>query len=92
MKKILRPGQDELVLAVSQLESIQACRDISLTGDDDQKILAVCRLVEYGSEAFESLELVLHDDSDKVRTTAVGMIGYTGDLRGIQALQLIAGD
>ena len=92
VKKILRPGQDELALAVSQLESIQACRDLSLTGDDDQKILAVCLLAKYGSEAFESLELVLHDDSDKVRTTAVGMIGYTGDLRGIQALQSMAGD
>ncbi len=92
MKKIMGSGQDELALAVSQLESIQACRDISLTGDDDQKILAVCRLAEFGSEAFESLERVLHDDSDKVRTTAVGMIGYTGDLRGIQVLQSMAGD
>ena len=92
VKKIMGPGQDELALAVSQLESIQACRDTSLTGDDDQKILAICRLVEYGSEAFESLELVLHDDSDKVRTTAVGMIGYLGDLRGIQALQPMASD
>ncbi|MHA1587911.1 MAG: hypothetical protein ACTSV9_03935, partial [Candidatus Thorarchaeota archaeon] len=50
VRKILGPGQDQLALAVSQLESIQACRDTSLTGDDDQKILAVCRLVEYGSE------------------------------------------
>ncbi|MEE9540905.1 MAG: hypothetical protein V3V85_05370, partial [Candidatus Thorarchaeota archaeon] len=66
VKKILHPGQDELALAVSELESIQACRDTSLTGDDDQKILAVCRLAEFGSEAFESLERVLHDDSDKV--------------------------
>ena len=92
VKKIMGLGQDELALAVSQLESIQACRDMSLTGDDDQKILAVCRLAEYGSEAFESLELVLHDDSDKVRTTAVGMIGNLRDLRGIQALQSMAGD
>ena len=92
VKKILSPGQDELALAVSRLESIQACRDMSLTGDDDQKILAVCRLAEYGSEAFESLELVLHDDSEKVRTTAVGMLGYMGDLRGIQALQPMTND
>ena len=92
VKKIMGPGQDELALAVSQLESIQACRDQSLTGDDDQKILAVCRLAEYGSEAFESIELVLHDDSDKVRTTAVGMLGYMGDLRGIQALQPMTND
>jgi len=92
VKKIIGPGQDELALAVSRLESIQACRDISLTGDDDQKILAICRLAEYGSEAFESLELVLHDNSEKVRVTAVGMIGCLGDLRGIQALQPMTND
>ncbi|MCK4485122.1 MAG: HEAT repeat domain-containing protein, partial [Candidatus Thorarchaeota archaeon] len=92
VKRIMGPSQDELALAASRLESIQACRDMSLTGDNDQKILAVCRLAEYGSEALESLELVLHDDSDKVRVTAVGMIGYMGDLRGIQALQSIADD
>ncbi len=92
VKKIMGPGQDKLALAVSRLESIQACRNMSLTGDDDQKILAVCRLAEYGSEAFESLELVLHDDSEKVRVTAVGMIGYLDDLRGIQALQPMTND
>jgi hypothetical protein len=92
VKKIMGPSQDELALAVSRLESIQACRDMSLTGDNDQKILAVCLLAEYGSEAFESLELVLHDDSEKVRVTAVGMIGYLDDLRGIQALQPMTSD
>ncbi len=92
VKKIMGPGQGELALAVSRLESIQACRDMSLTGDNDQKILAVCLLAEYGSEAFESLELALHDDSEKVRVTAVGMIGYLDDLRGIQALQPMTSD
>jgi len=72
---------------LANLTSIQACRDAALTGDDDLRLLAVCRLGEFGSAAFEALDISLVDDSPLVRTVAAGMLAYTEDQEAIEILK-----
>ncbi|MHA2396364.1 MAG: HEAT repeat domain-containing protein, partial [Candidatus Thorarchaeota archaeon] len=72
---------------LSNITSIQACKDAALTGDDDLRLLAVCRLGEFGAAAFEALDISLNDDSQLVRTAAAGMLGYSEDQAAIEILK-----
>jgi hypothetical protein len=72
---------------LTSLASIQACKDAALTGDDDLRVLAVCRLGEYGAEAFEALDIALVDDSPAVRSVAAGMLASSEDKAAIEILK-----
>lgn len=72
---------------LENLTSIQACKDAALTGDDDLRLLAVCRLGEFGASAFEALDISLNDESPLVRTVAAGMLAYTEDEEAVEILK-----
>ncbi|MFX1606525.1 MAG: HEAT repeat domain-containing protein [Promethearchaeota archaeon] len=77
---------------LANLESIQACKDAALTGDDDTRLLAVCRLGEFGSAAFDALDISLIDDNPMVRIVAAGMLAYSEDVEAIGILKPFADD
>ena len=87
VKGVLKKPNDVVNKMLANLTSIQACRDAALTGDDDLRLLAVCRLGEFGSAAFEALDISLVDDSPLVRTVAAGMLAYTEDQEAIEILK-----
>jgi len=74
------------------ITSIQATKDAALTGDKDTRLLAVCRLGEWGKDGFESLDIALNDESAHVRTVAAGMLAYTERLDAIPILENYTGD
>ncbi len=87
MKGVMRKSDDVVSKMLSNLTSIQACKDAALTGDDDIRLLAVCRLGEFGSAAFDSLDISLNDENPMVRTVAAGMLAYTEDKEAIEILK-----
>jgi hypothetical protein len=87
MKKLFGSKEDKLAKAVDQLSSIQACKDASLTGNEDTQILAICRLGDFGIESLETLDIALFDDSSKVRAAAAGVIVYLADKKGLAILE-----
>jgi hypothetical protein len=92
MKKVMGKSDDLVSKMLSNLTSIQACKDAALTGDDDIRLLAVCRLGEFGAEAFDALDISLNDDSPLVRTAAAGMLAYTEDKAAIGILKQYLAD
>jgi hypothetical protein len=87
VKGVLRKSDDVVSKMLSNLTSIQACKDAALTGDDDLRLLAVCRLGEFGSAAFDALDISLNDESPLVRTVAAGMMAYTEDKEALDILK-----
>lgn len=87
MKGVMRKPNDVVGKMLSNLTSIQACKDAALTGEDDIRLLAVCRLGEFGAAAFEALDISLNDESHLVRTVAAGMLAYTEDKEAIDILK-----
>lgn len=87
MKKVMGKSDDLVNKMLSKLTSIQACKDAALTGDDDIRLLAVCRLGEFGAAAFDALDISLNDESPLVRTAAAGMLAYTEDKAAIGILK-----
>jgi hypothetical protein len=87
MQRIFKPQEDELQKTLSQITSIQACKDAALTGEEDVRLLAVCRLGDFGSAARETLELSLNDGSPVVRVAAAGVIANLGNKNTIDALE-----
>ena len=87
VKGVLKKPNDVVGKMLSNLTSIQACKDAALTGDDDLRLLAVCRLGEFGAAAFDSLDISLNDESPLVRTMAAGMLAYTEDEDAIEILK-----
>jgi HEAT repeat protein len=77
MKKIFKPSDDQIALMLEKITSIQACRDAALTGDEDLRLLAICRLGEYGEHAYDALDIALNDENPLVRTSAAGMLAFT---------------
>jgi hypothetical protein len=77
MKKIFKSSEDKIEKMLEKITSIQACRDAALTGDDDLRILAICRLGEFGADAYESLDIALNDENPLIRTLAAGMLAHT---------------
>ncbi len=84
--------EDNIGKVLEQLTSIQACKDAALTGDDNLRLLAVCRLGEYGAEAFDALDIALCDDSPVVRTVAAGMLASSEDKDAIEILKSYLSD
>jgi hypothetical protein len=72
---------------LTSLSSIQACKDAAMTGDEDIRILAVCRLGEYGADAFDALDIAMIDDSPTVRSVAAGMLASSEDKAAIEILK-----
>ncbi|MFW9927253.1 MAG: HEAT repeat domain-containing protein [Candidatus Thorarchaeota archaeon] len=87
VKGVLKKPNDVVNKMLGNLTSIQACKDAALTGNDDLRLLAVCRLGEFGAEAFEALDISLVDDNPMVRTVAAGMLAYTEDQGAIDILK-----
>ncbi len=87
MKKGKKKSNDIVGKMLDQLTSIQSCKDAALTGDDDLRLLAVCRLGEYGASAFDALDIALNDDNPFVRTVAAGMLATTEDKDAIEILK-----
>lgn len=87
MKLIMKKPDDTVNKMLANLTSIQACKDAALTGEDDLKLMAVCRLGEFGEEAFEALDISLNDENPMVRTVAAGMLAYTEDKEAIDILK-----
>ncbi|MFW9944183.1 MAG: HEAT repeat domain-containing protein [Candidatus Sifarchaeia archaeon] len=87
MKRIFKPEEDVLQKTLSEITSIQACKDAALTGDEDVRLLAVCRLGDFGSEARETLELSLNDGNPAVRVAAAGVIAALGNKSTIAVLE-----
>ncbi len=54
-------------------ESLQACKDKSLTGELEERLIATARLGEYGYEVIEDLEIAILDEDESVRALAVVM-------------------
>ncbi len=77
MRKIFKPSEDKIEKMLEEITSIQACKDAALTGDDDLRLLAICRLGQFGVDAYESLDIALTDENPLIRTSAAGMLAYT---------------
>lgn len=92
VKQVLKPSDDKITEMLEQITSIQATKDAALTGDKDTRLLAVCRLGEWGKDAFESLDIALNDESPQVRIVAAGMLAYTRKLDAIPVLEKYAND
>jgi len=87
MKGVMKKPNDVVAKMLSNLTSIQACKDAALTGDDDLRLLAVCRLGEFGEAAFEALDISLSDESAIIRTVAAGMLAFSEDEAAIAILK-----
>ena len=92
VKQVLKPSEDKITQMLEQITSIQATKDAALTGDEDIRLLAVCRLGEWGQDAFEALDIALNDESPRVRTGAAGMLAYTRRIDAIPILEKYTGD
>ena len=92
VKQVVKSSDDEIMIMLEQITSIQATKDAALTGDEDTKLLAVCKLGEWGEDGFEYLDIALNDDSPQVRTVAAGMLAYTRRLEAIPILEKYSGD
>jgi hypothetical protein len=77
MKRIFKPTDDRIKQMLEEITSIQSCKDAALTGDDDLRLLAICRLGEFGPDAYDSLDIALNDDNSIIRTVSAGMLAYT---------------
>jgi len=92
VKQVLKSSEDKITEMLEQITSIQATKDAALTGNEDIRLLAVCRLGEWGEDAFEALDIALNDESARVRTVAAGMLAYTRRLDAIPILEKYTGD
>ena len=77
MRKIFGPSEDKIEKMLEEITSIQACKDAALTGDEDLRLLAICRLGQFGVDAYESLDIALNDENPLIRTCAAGMLAFT---------------
>jgi hypothetical protein len=87
MRSVMKKSDDVVGKMLDQLTSIQACKDTALTGDDDIRLLAICRLGEYGADAFEALDIALNDDNPSIRSIAAGMLASSEDKGAIEILK-----
>ncbi|MHA2220979.1 MAG: HEAT repeat domain-containing protein [Candidatus Thorarchaeota archaeon] len=86
VKKTTKKPDHIIEKMLSNLTSIQACKDAAMTGDDDLRVLAVLRLGEYGADAFEALDIAMHDDNPSVRSVAAGMLANSEDKDAVEIL------
>lgn len=87
MGRIFKSKDDALQKALAEISSIQACKDAAITADDDLRLLAVCKLGDFGSPAFETLDIALNDDSLAVRAVAAGVLASLSHKKAIPVLE-----
>jgi len=92
VKQVLKSSDDEITVMLERITSIQSTKDAALTGDEDIKLLAVCKLGEWGKNGFEYLDIALNDDSPQVRAAAAGMLAFTRRLDAIPILEKYTGN
>ncbi len=87
----LEESDPPLSRMLSGLRSLQACKDASLAGEPETRLLAVCRLAEFGPEAIGGLEIACHDDTGEVRAAALVFL-TTIDPSGVSDTLALAQD
>ncbi|MHA1925807.1 MAG: HEAT repeat domain-containing protein [Candidatus Thorarchaeota archaeon] len=92
MGRIFKPKEDKLQKALSSISSIQACKDAAITGEEDIRLIAVCRLGEFGSKSFDTLDITLNDESRIIRAMTAGVLASIADNRAIPILEAHASD
>jgi hypothetical protein len=92
MGRLFKPKEDKLQKALSTISSIQACKDAAITGEEEVRLLAVCRLGEYGSKSFDTLDITLNDESRIIRAMTAGVFASIADNRAIPVLNAHASD
>ncbi|MHA2286564.1 MAG: hypothetical protein ACXADL_07215 [Candidatus Thorarchaeota archaeon] len=79
VNRATKPSGSKLADELAVLDSLRACKDASLSGNQHTKLLAVCKLAEFGSEAFDSLQIMMIDENEVVRSLAIGMMAFLGN-------------
>jgi hypothetical protein len=92
MGRIFKPKEDRLQKTLSTISSIQACKDAAITGEEDIRLLAVCRLGDFGSKSFDTLDIALNDESKVIRAMTAGVMASIADNRAIPILEAHASD
>ena len=92
MGRLFKPREDKLQKALSTISSIQACKDAAMTGIEDVRLLAVCRLGDFGSDSFDTLDITLNDESGIIRAMTVGVFASIADKRAIPILEAHTSD
>jgi len=92
MGRLFKPREDKLQKALSAISSIQACKDAAMTGIEDVRLLAVCRLGDFGSDSFDTLDITLNDESGIIRAMTVGVFASIADKRAIPILEAHTSD
>ncbi|MFW9802914.1 MAG: HEAT repeat domain-containing protein [Candidatus Thorarchaeota archaeon] len=90
--RLFKPKEDKLNKALSTISSIQACKDAAITGEEEVRLLAVCRLGDYGSKSFDTLDITLNDESRVIRAMTAGVFASIKDNRAIPILKAHASD
>ncbi|MFX1471307.1 MAG: HEAT repeat domain-containing protein [Promethearchaeota archaeon] len=90
--RLFKPKEDKLKKVLSTLSSIQACKDAAITGEEELRLLAVCRLGDYGSKSFDTLDITLNDESKVIRAMTAGVLATIEDNRAIPILEAHASD
>jgi hypothetical protein len=90
--RLFKPREDRLKKTLSTLSSIQACKDAAITGEEEFRLLAVCRLGDYGSKSFDTLDITLNDESKVIRAMTAGVLASIEDNRAIPILKAHASD
>ncbi|MFX1262826.1 MAG: HEAT repeat domain-containing protein, partial [Promethearchaeota archaeon] len=90
--RLFKPKEDKLKKVLSTLSSIQACKDAAITGEEELRLLAVCRLGDYGSKSFDTLDITLNDESKVIRAMTAGVLAAIEDNRAIPILEAHASD
>jgi len=91
-KQILGTKEYKLYKVLEEYESLQACKDLSLTGELEERLIATCRLGEFGFDALDGLEIAVLDDNDAVRALAVVMTGLVAGSLKEQDLKKLTSD
>ncbi|MHA2020680.1 MAG: HEAT repeat domain-containing protein [Candidatus Thorarchaeota archaeon] len=92
MGRLFKSKDDKLQNALATISSIQACKDAAITGEEDLRLLAVCRLGDFGSKSFDTLDIALNDESKIIRAMTAGVLASLADNRAISILEAHASD
>jgi hypothetical protein len=92
MGRLFKSKDDKLQKVLATISSIQACKDAAITGEEDLRLLAVCRLGDFGSKSFDTLDIALNDESGIIRAMTAGVLASLADNRAIPILEAHASD
>ncbi|MHA2142274.1 MAG: hypothetical protein ACXADC_04365 [Candidatus Thorarchaeota archaeon] len=92
MGRLFKPKENKLKAALATISSIQACKDAAITGEENERLLAVCRLGDFGSKSFDTLDIALNDESRVIRAMTAGVFASISDNRAIPILEQYVSD